>query len=274
MKTLPQSGTELLSPDLSEQKAALAIEVECEPTFSPATNITSSPSLWNKAANDPSLSLQELEALAKIGIDTNIIKISSDLEKDVQDIVNKKKGKEWKIKFLGDDIVLRHVGLKILHWVNRFKEVGDIIMQFDPGHAALPWAGFRFLLKICLAEEETKDTILIGLEKIAPLINRCTVYELFYLHMDNTASQNLEKSILRLYITILKFLAKAIQRLKGREFARQLCATNSANRFAENHVKAVFTTEDISNDLRDIEDLGRTVALDADVTEAQCRSHS
>ncbi|KAF8428797.1 hypothetical protein EV426DRAFT_527835, partial [Tirmania nivea] len=259
MKTLPQSGTELLSPDLSKQKAAtakysdtpLAIEVECEPTFSPATNITSSPSLWNKAANDPSLSLQELEALAKIGIDTNIIKISSDLEKDVQDIVNKKKGKEWKIKFLGDDIVLRHVGLKILHWVNRFKEVGDIIMQFDPGHAALPWAGFRFLLKICLAEEETKDTILIGLEKIAPLINRCTVYELFYLHMDNTASHNLEKSILRLYIAILKFLAKAIQRLK------------------ENRIKAVFTTEDISNDLRDIEDLGRTVAVDADVTEAQ-----
>ncbi|KAF8416300.1 hypothetical protein EV426DRAFT_686871, partial [Tirmania nivea] len=162
--------------------------------------------------------------------------------------------KEWKIKFLGDDIVLRHVGLKILHWVNRFKEVGDIIVQFDPGHAALPWAGFRFLLKICLAEEETKDIILIGLEKITPLINRCTLYELFYLHVDNTVSQNLEKSILRLYIAILKFLAKAIQ---------------SANCFTENRVKAVFTTEDISDDLRKIEDLGRTVALNADATEAQ-----
>ncbi|KAF8417707.1 hypothetical protein EV426DRAFT_356485 [Tirmania nivea] len=275
VKTLPQSGTELPSLDLSEQKAAtakdsdtpdlseqkaatvkdsdtpLAVEVECEPTLSPATNITTIPSLWNKAANDPSLSLQELEALAKIGIDTNIIKISSDLERDVQDIVNKKKGKEWKIKFLGDDIVLRHVGLKILQWVNKFKEIGDIIVQFDPGHAALPWAGFRFLLKICLAKQETVDTILIGLERIAPLIDRCTVYEFFYLHVDNTASQNLEKSILRLYIAILKFLAQAIQRLN------------------ENRVKDVFTTEDISDDLRKIEDLGRTVALDVDVTEAQ-----
>ncbi|KAF8422203.1 hypothetical protein EV426DRAFT_535544 [Tirmania nivea] len=227
MKTPPQSGTELPSPDLSEQKAAtakdsdtpLAVEVECEPTLSPATNITTIPSLWNKAANDPSLSSQELEALAKIGIDNNIIKISSDLETDVQDIVNKKKGKEWKIKFLGDDIVLCHVGLKILHWVNRFKEIGDIIVQFDPGHAALPWAGFRFLLKICLAKQETVDTILIGLEKIAPLIDRCTVYEFFYLHVDNTASQNLEKSILRLYIKILKFLVQAIQRLNGRDLA-------------------------------------------------------
>ncbi|KAF8416385.1 hypothetical protein EV426DRAFT_541365 [Tirmania nivea] len=220
-------------------------------TLSQATNITTIPSLWNKAANDPSLSLQELEALAKIRIDTNIIKISSDLETDVQDIVNKKKGKEWKIKFLGDDIVLRHVGLKILQWVNKFKEIGDIIVQFDPGHAALPWAGFRFLLKICLAKQETVDTILIGLEKIAPLIDRCTVYEFFYLHSDNTASQNLEKSILRLYIKILKFLAQAIQRLN------------------ENHFNAVFTTEDISDDLQKIEELGRTVALDADVTEAQ-----
>ncbi|KAF8418714.1 hypothetical protein EV426DRAFT_568074, partial [Tirmania nivea] len=165
--------------------------------------------------------------------------------------MNEKKGEQWKIKFLGDDIVLCHVGLKILHWVNRFKEIGDIIMQFDPGHAALPWAGFRFLLKICLDKQETVDTILIGLEKIAPLIGRCTVYEFSYLHVDNTASQNLEKSILRLYIKILKFLAQVIQRLN------------------ENHIKAVFTTEDISDDLREIENLGRTVALDADVTEAQ-----
>ncbi|KAF8417598.1 hypothetical protein EV426DRAFT_578107 [Tirmania nivea] len=266
VKTLPQSGTGLPSPDLSEQKAAtakdsgtpLAIEVECEPMLSPATNITKIPSLWNKAVNDHKLSSQEREVLKKIGIDTNIIKISSDLETDVQDIVNEKKGKEWKIKFLGDDIVLCHVGLKILHWVNRFKEIGDIIVQFDPGHAALPWAGFRFLLKICLAKQETVDTILIGLEKIAPLIERCMLYEFFYLHLDNTgeggrgrASQNLEKSILLLYIKILKFLAQAIQRLN------------------ENRIKAVFTTEDISDDLRKIEDLGRTVALDADVTEAQ-----
>ncbi|KAF8417569.1 hypothetical protein EV426DRAFT_645752 [Tirmania nivea] len=209
------------------------------------------PSLWSKAANDPSLSSQELEALEKIGIETNMIKISSDLEMVVQGIVNEKKGKEWRINFLGDDIVLRHVGLKILHWVNRFKEIGDIIVQFDPGHAALPWAGFRFLLKIYLAKQETVDTILIGLEKIVPLIERCTLYEFFYLHVNNTASQNLEKSILLLYIKILKFLAQAIQRLN------------------ENRIKAVFTTEDISDDLRKIEDLGRTVALDADVTEAQ-----
>jgi len=56
---------------------------------------------------------------------------------------------------------------------------------------------------------------LIGLERIAYLIDRCTVYELLYLHVGTAASVNLERSILSLYTAILKFLARAIQRLKG-----------------------------------------------------------
>ena len=63
-------------------------------------------------------------------------------------ILKEKKGKEWKINFRGEDIVLGHVGMKILHWLDGFKEIGDIIVQFDPVHSALPWAGFRFLLKV------------------------------------------------------------------------------------------------------------------------------
>ena len=59
------------------------------------------------------------------------------------------------------------------------------------------------------------DSILVGLEKVASLIDRCTVYELLYLHVGTAASQNLERSILRLYTKILKFLARAILRLKG-----------------------------------------------------------
>lgn len=31
--------------------------------------------------------------------------------------------------------------------MNKFKDVGDAIMQYDPGHAALPWAGIRMILQ-------------------------------------------------------------------------------------------------------------------------------
>jgi hypothetical protein len=30
-----------------------------------------------------------------------------------------------------------------------FKQVGDVAVQYDPAHAALPWAGIRFLLQVC-----------------------------------------------------------------------------------------------------------------------------
>ena len=56
----------------------------------------------------------------------------------------------WKFQFKGEEIVMRDIGMKILHWIDTFKQIGDIIVQYDRGHAALPWAGFRFLLKVGL----------------------------------------------------------------------------------------------------------------------------
>ena len=63
-------------------------------------------------------------------------------------ILNRKRGKDWKISFRGDEIVLKDIGMKILRWVDNFKQIGDIVVQYDPVHAALPWAGFRILLKV------------------------------------------------------------------------------------------------------------------------------
>jgi hypothetical protein len=111
--------------------------------------------------------------------------------------------------------------MKVLGWVNRFKEIGDIIVQFDPVHPALPWEGFRFLLQLCSDRQETVDAQLVGLEKTAGLIDRCTVYEILYLNGDPAASRNLEKSILRLCTAILTFLAEAIKRSKGENSRRR-----------------------------------------------------
>jgi len=65
------------------------------------------------------------------------------------------------------------------------------------------------------------DAILVGLEKTACLIDRCTVYELLYLNEAMEASRNLEKSMLRLYTAILKFLAKAIESSKCAKYSRR-----------------------------------------------------
>ena len=59
------------------------------------------------------------------------------------------------------------------------------------------------------------DAIMIGLEKTSYIIDRCAVYEILYLKVETEASRNLEKRLLQLYITILKYLAKAIKSSKG-----------------------------------------------------------
>jgi hypothetical protein len=40
--------------------------------------------------------------------------------------------------------------------VEKFKEVGDMIVQYDPGHAALPGAGVRLLLQV---DDQNKSDI-------------------------------------------------------------------------------------------------------------------
>jgi hypothetical protein len=56
--------------------------------------------------------------------------------------------KRWKFqKPNGETVIIRDLLEKIADWVNRFKEIGDIAVQFDPTNASLPWAAVRFLLQ-------------------------------------------------------------------------------------------------------------------------------
>lgn len=56
--------------------------------------------------------------------------------------------KQWKFTWKGETIILRDVADKLLVWVDKFKAIGNVIASYDPTHAALPWAGFRFLLQV------------------------------------------------------------------------------------------------------------------------------
>ena len=107
-------------------------------------------SLWRRAFCSPELT-SERETLATILVDINTrspAEVASALGTMTEGILNRKRGKDWKISFRGDEIVLKDIGRKILRWVDNFKQIGDIVVQYDPVHAALPWAGFRILLKV------------------------------------------------------------------------------------------------------------------------------
>jgi hypothetical protein len=112
------------------------------------TNRTAPKSLWAKAISE--LDMQESATLVDF-IKSNPQDMASVLENirhKTQRIVDAKRESASKIKVNGEEIVLKDIGMKILVWIDKFKEIGDLAAQVDPVHAALPWAIFRFLLEV------------------------------------------------------------------------------------------------------------------------------
>lgn len=82
--------------------------------------------------------------------------------------------------------------------------------------------------KLAIAESQQMAALLMGLEKVTCLINRCKIYEALHLHLHYKPSQqctaeaqtNMERALVAIYSHILRFLVKA----------DQLYEKNSANR--------------------------------------------
>jgi predicted nicotinamide N-methyase len=86
--------------------------------------------------------------LNSINFQANALDSISEARSFGEKVLSYKKENAWKIEIKGEIIVLRDIVMKLLGWMDRFKEIGDIIIQFDPMYAALPWAGFQLLLKV------------------------------------------------------------------------------------------------------------------------------
>jgi hypothetical protein len=66
-------------------------------------------------------------------------------EKSKQECIKKR----WKYtRKSGETVIVRDLFNKMIKWIDIFKQVGDNAVQYDPVHAALPWAGFRFVLQV------------------------------------------------------------------------------------------------------------------------------
>lgn len=76
--------------------------------------------------------------------------ILSDLLAAVNDRKQLCMEKRWKYKKGNHEVIIRDKLEKMVVWVNTFKEVGDIAVQYDAGHASVPWAAVRFILQVCM----------------------------------------------------------------------------------------------------------------------------
>ena len=114
--------------------------------LAPITNAATVPDLWDNA-------FEALKEKDKLNFDFQradkralLVDVLEEVQLKKQDCLARR------LKYKrsnGDSVHLYDVCEKIVKWVNKFKEVGDVAVQYDPGHAALPWAAIRFLLQVC-----------------------------------------------------------------------------------------------------------------------------
>lgn len=103
--------------------------------------------LWDVA-------LQTLSSGEKAAIQETPVDPKREIIDQLRDVVQQKRDEclkqRWKFHFQGREIILRDLAEKVIFGINKFKEIGDVAVNFDPVHAALPWAGVRFLLQVRL----------------------------------------------------------------------------------------------------------------------------
>ena len=162
--------------------------------------------LWDEAAkaldddDDSKLDLGILQSHVTI----------NDVHAAVQQKLDQCESKRWQYtKSDGEKVVLYKVLQRIVKWVNKFREIGDIAMQYDPAHAALPWAAVRFLLQGAVNSVETFGVMVEGLELTSRVIAVYAEVERNCLRGFSKLKTHLANRIIVLYSAILRYLARA-----------------------------------------------------------------
>ena len=148
----------------------------------------------------------------------------------------------------GKPIVLRDVFAKVVSCIDKFKGVGDTVTQYDPGHAALPWAAVRFVLQAAVNEQKIYEGMIEGVEQVADVIARYAWIETLYLHASSRMRTQLQNAITKLYVTVLKFLSKARRYYAKTKVQRVLKSLAQVDEQAvTKHFKAISDEEEKVN---------------------------
>ena len=127
----------------------------------------------------------------------------------------------------GTKYTYRQLYDNVASWANKFTDVGDLIVQADPGYATLPWSMIRFAIKLSLGESETYHRMLDGTQFVARLVTQYPVIEKTYARLDSDLATALRKSLYDLYVSVLRFQISAIRYFdRNEKFFRALRGIN------------------------------------------------
>ncbi|KAJ8063425.1 hypothetical protein OCU04_008644 [Sclerotinia nivalis] len=141
----------------------------------------------------------------------NIDIILDDVYKLAKEKQNTCENKRWKFSYGKHRVVLRDVAEKVTSRLGRFTQIGDIIANVDPLHVGLPWAGIRLLLQVVTSDSYTMGSLFMGLKTVFDTMDKLKVYMDYWQSLPlSKALKNFEKSLVNLYVLLLKFLVLAI----------------------------------------------------------------
>ncbi|KAF7929613.1 hypothetical protein BELL_0068g00030 [Botrytis elliptica] len=167
---------------------------------------TQSEDLWNEALKQ--VQFTNTSALVAAGLERRQILV------EILDLVQKQELKaqerkwKWKKKN-GQVIIIRDIFVKLAIWIEKFKSIGDVVVQYDPIHASLPWAAVRFLLQAAISDINSNGAILEGMEIVVNLLARYEIVEYLHLQKTSRAKALLADAIVKLYTAILDYLFQA-----------------------------------------------------------------
>ncbi|KAG4282209.1 hypothetical protein FPRO04_13385 [Fusarium proliferatum] len=141
---------------------------------------------------------------------------------------------------------------KIIHWLDKVKGIGDVISSFDPVHAALPWAAFRFALQAILAEREQAESVLELLASTPHFVFSGRVLEMVYtresMHIGETEDDvKLSQQCLN---SLHEELIKLYSGLLG---ALKYCYSISSKHKIQRKATAIFNSSEVVNINQDLE---------------------
>ncbi|KAK1498735.1 hypothetical protein CABS01_10510 [Colletotrichum abscissum] len=144
-----------------------------------------------------------------VNVDADGPEVLSDILQAAQQKKVEAQEKRWRFTWHGHTYIVRDYLEKIIAWVERFKAVGDTAVQYDPTHAALPWACVRFFLQAAVDNVRAFGIMAENMSQVVNLIAQSAIVEDLYLGRNLKIARLLEQSLTRLYARILRFLDRS-----------------------------------------------------------------
>lgn len=143
-------------------------------------------------------------------------------------------------KSSGEVVFLHDILAKVARWVQKFIEVGDVAVQYDSAHAALPWAAIRFILQASINDIQRQAVVLESVEDVSRAIPLGAIIECLYLAYPSTAASSLKAHLTKLYALCWSSLAMAL-RYHDQSKLSKLASVHSKAFVAKETVKNAYS---------------------------------